>query len=80
MLCPYIEKVETTAPFTVLIQYKTGEKRLFNAENYLTGEIFIPLRDEKLFNQYKISFNTLEWPNGADFAPEFIWEHSTALN
>jgi hypothetical protein len=42
----------------------------------LVGEIFEPLRDEAFFAQvvFHPELHTLVWPNGADFAPEFLRE------
>jgi Protein of unknown function (DUF2442) len=36
--------------------------------------MFEPLRDSAVFGQLQIhpEFHTLTWPNGADFAPEFV--------
>ena len=40
----------------------------------LAGELYGPLRDEKLFNRVTIDpeVHTLVWPNGADFDPETL--------
>ncbi len=40
----------------------------------LSGPVFEPLRDPAVFRQFQIhpEFHTLVWPNGADFAPEFL--------
>jgi len=42
----------------------------------LWGEIFEPLRDAAYFKGFTVhpEFRTLVWPNGADFAPEFLHE------
>ena len=37
----------------------------------LRGEIFEPLRDPEYFARFAVD-ETLTWPNGADFAPEFL--------
>ena len=41
----------------------------------LWGEVFEPLRDEKLFStaQQNDEMGTVVWANGADFAPEFLF-------
>ncbi len=42
----------------------------------LYGEVFEPLQDLERFQEVTINTdtNTIEWPNGADFAPEFLYE------
>ena len=42
----------------------------------LYGEIFEPLKDQTFFALVSVhpEFHTLAWPNGADFAPEFLYE------
>lgn len=37
----------------------------------LDGEVFEPLRDPAYFSHFVVD-ETLIWPNGADFAPEFL--------
>ena len=43
----------------------------------LYGPVFEPLRDPGVFSQFQIhpEFHTLTWPNGADFAPEFLHDN-----
>jgi hypothetical protein len=40
----------------------------------LEGEIFEPLRDSTFFQSFVLhpELHTLVWPNGPDFAPEFL--------
>ena len=42
----------------------------------LYGEMFEPLKDRAFFQQFSVhpEFHTLTWPNGADIAPEFLYE------
>ena len=44
--------------------------------NKLFGPIFQPLRDPALFAQVMLpdDSETIEWPNGADLAAEFLYE------
>ncbi len=46
-----------------------------DSEDELHGGVFEPLRDARLFKQVAVNeeTNTIEWSNGADFAPEFLY-------
>lgn len=54
--------------------FSNGEKKVVDLENSLQGEIFQPLKDPSVFKSFQIKFNTIEWENGADFAPEYLYE------
>ena len=41
---------------------------------YLEGEVFGELRDLDKFIQFGLTRVTIEWANGADLAPEFLYE------
>ncbi|PSR05108.1 MAG: hypothetical protein BRD50_01835 [Bacteroidetes bacterium SW_11_45_7] len=43
---------------------------------HLWGEVFEPLKDKEVFQNFHLNPWTIEWENGADFAPEFLHELS----
>lgn len=51
-------------------------------QNELDGEIFEALKNLEFFQRVAVNSdtNTIEWPNGADFAPEFLFEIGQALD
>ena len=54
--------------------FNNGQNGIVDLEQELYGEIFEPLRDPALFQQFHLTSRTLEWSNGADFAPEYLLE------
>ncbi len=40
----------------------------------VTGTIFEPLREPHLFAQVRVSLGTVQWPNGADLAPDAMYD------
>jgi hypothetical protein len=43
-------------------------------EPYLDKGVFLPLRDPEYFNLVKVKYDTLVWPNEADFCPDVLYE------
>lgn len=63
--------------YTVWLRFRDGTAGEIDLQPELHGEVFEPLRDPAVFRQFTIhpDFQTLVWPNGADFAPEFLHDN-----
>ena len=73
---PAIQKVEPLTDYQLLLTFENGEQRKFDMKPYLELGIFKELQDANLFNKVRISFDTIEWENGADFDPEVLYQDS----
>lgn len=51
----------------------TGRKRSLIFKDLLWGEVFEPLKDVEKFKNFRLNPFTIEWENGADFAPENLY-------
>ena len=59
---------------TIWLRFVDGAEGEVNLKHELQGEVFEPLRDADYFKSSKLhpELRTVVWPNGADFAPEFL--------
>ena len=62
--------------YRLRLRFSNGETRIADMESSLTGPVFQPLKDIEYFKKFSIPFNTVQWENGADFAPEYLYEIS----
>jgi hypothetical protein len=58
------------------IVFENNEKKIFDVSPYLELGVFAKLKDKKLFAQVKISYDTVEWPEGIDLDPEVLYQNS----
>jgi hypothetical protein len=72
----HITGVSHIRDYELRVEFSNGVLKDVDLSPALHGEVFEPLKDLALFNQVKVNCetNTIEWPNGADFAPEFLYE------
>jgi hypothetical protein len=75
----HVKRVSHIKEYVLRIEFTDGAIKDVDLRGELQGEVFEPLRDPSFFGRVKINEETctVEWPNGADFAPEFLYEHGT---
>ncbi|MBR4534402.1 MAG: DUF2442 domain-containing protein [Bacteroidaceae bacterium] len=71
-------KAEYIEGYRLLLLFNNGERRIVDLSNSLKGSVYTPLKDINYFKNFSIKFNTIEWENGADFAPEYLYEIGSA--
>ena len=72
----HVQRISHLRDYVLRVEFTDGVVKDVDLEGELHGEIFAPLRDPGFFKQARVSEETctIEWPNGADFAPEFLYE------
>jgi len=60
----------------IWLRFRDGTAGEIDLASALEGPVFKALRDPAVFRQFEIhpEFHTLVWANGADFAPEFLYD------
>lgn len=66
--------VDYISDYTLRVKFSDGVVKVVDLKPYLTGEVFGELLDKVKFIQYGLTPVTIEWANGADLAPEFLYE------
>ena len=58
----------------IRLRFNEGTEGEFDLFNELYGEVFEPLKEVCYFRKFQLNpeLRTIVWPNGADFAPEFL--------
>jgi hypothetical protein len=68
--------VKIKPEYLLELKFNTGETRIFDAKPYLEKGIFQRLKDEALFNQAYIAFDTVCWPGELDISPITLYDKS----
>ena len=60
--------------YVVWLRFSDDTEGEVDLRDELYGEVFEPLLDKRLFRAVAVhpKWHTVAWPNGADFAPEFL--------
>lgn len=75
-----IKEVKPLKDYKLLLTFENGESGIFDMSSYLDKGKFKELRDISLFNTVRVSFDTVEWANEADFDPEVLYELSQKID
>jgi hypothetical protein len=80
-MIPRVIEAQYVKGYTIKIRFADGVEGEVNLSDDLIGEIFQPLKDISYFKNFTVDpeLHTLVWPNGADFAPEFLYDKIKVL-
>jgi len=75
----HANQVDWSGEYRLRLVFNNGAVSEIDLKDELDGVIFSPLGDVQFFRQVSINdeTGTVEWPNGADFAPEFLFTLAT---
>lgn len=67
--------VKPIKPHRLFVEFADGTKGEIDLSDRLFGPVFEPLKDWKFFSQAAIDeFGVVCWPNGADLAPDALYQ------
>lgn len=67
--------------YVIWVRFNNGAEGEVDLESELEGEVFGPLKDPELFKRFRVDpdLQTIVWENGADLAPEFLYDNMRIL-
>ena len=68
--------------FRIFIEFENGELRTVDLSNYKERNLgeFSDLKNEEYFKTFFIKDGDLQWPNGWDIAPDYLYDISLPAN
>lgn len=73
-MLPSVTKAKYVRDYLIEVKFNTGTKKMIGFEPRLSGPIFRPLKSKSYFKKFFVNGPTIAWPNGADIAPETLYE------
>ena len=70
-----VTEIKYKGGFVYRVVFDDGKSGDLDLSEYIgRGPVFEPLRDVTFFKTARIEGGTIAWPNGADIAPETLYE------
>jgi len=72
-------KAEYRGDYKIWLEFTDGASGVADLSDFLWGPVFEPLLDVDAFRRFSVTsgYRTLAWENGADIAPEALYERAT---
>ena len=73
---PSVSSVQAADDHRLILGFGNGEQRVFDVTPLLTIGRFRELASPEVFKRVRVAFDTVEWENGLDLDPEYLYERS----
>jgi len=71
---PSVIRAEYREGYRIHLTFNDNSELTVDFRQRLDGPIFEPLKDPKYFQRFFLDGGTVAWPNGADIAPETLYD------
>jgi hypothetical protein len=76
---PGVVSVEATDGHSLILRFDNDERRVFDVTPLLSVGRFRSLDAVEEFRKVRVAYDSVEWENGLDLDPEYLYERSRAL-
>ena len=73
---PTVIRAEYRGDYKIHLMFNDGVESTIDFTQWLHGPVFEPLKDIGYFQRFFLDGGTVGWPNGADIAPETLYERA----
>jgi hypothetical protein len=70
---PSVIRAEYRGGFRIHVTFNDGSENTIDFRQWLDGPVFEPLKEPEYFRRFFLDGGTVAWPNGADIAPETLY-------
>ncbi|MBI2371920.1 MAG: DUF2442 domain-containing protein [Deltaproteobacteria bacterium] len=71
---PSVIRAEYRGGYRIHLTFNDNSEKTIDFRQWLDGPVFEPLKDPDYFRRFFLDGGTVVWPNGADIAPETLYE------
>jgi hypothetical protein len=75
-----VKDVEATDDHKLILAFENSERRCLDVSEFFELGRFAELKDINEFKKVRVTFDTIEWENGLDLDPEFLYEKGVRMN
>ena len=77
----HVKEARYLRDYVIWLRFNDGAEGEVDLKDELYGEVFEPLKDLAMFKTFKVDpdIETIVWENGADIAPEFLYDKMKVL-
>jgi len=77
----HVKEAKYLHDYVIWLRFNDGAEGEIDLRDELEGEMFEPLKDLDKFRRFCVDpeLETIVWENGADLAPEFLYDNMNVL-
>ncbi len=75
---PFVIDAEYRGGYRIHVRFNDNFEKTIDFQQWLDGPVFEPLKDPEYFKRFFVEGGTVTWPNGADGAPETLYEYANS--
>jgi len=77
---PVVIDAKYVGDYKIHVTFNNGEERVADFSKWGIGQgVYKPLKQKAYFKKFFVDGWTISWPNGADIAPETLYDESTPV-